>query len=69
MELNSFLFPAPQSSYSIHGSIGDIIYIPRDLPLVEVVDDPLDLSRKEEDTISEEEKEAKLDVKIKSVIN
>ena len=29
MELNSFLFPAPQSSYSIHGSIGDIIYIPR----------------------------------------
>ena len=29
MEFNSFLFPAPQSSYTIHGSIGDIIYIPR----------------------------------------
>ena len=30
MELNSFLFPAPTSSYSIHGAIGDLIYIPRE---------------------------------------
>ena len=29
MDLNSFLFPAPQSSYNMHNSIGDIIYIPR----------------------------------------
>ena len=29
MELNSFLFPAPQSSYTIHGALGDILYIPR----------------------------------------
>jgi hypothetical protein len=29
MEFNSFLFPAPQSSYTMHGAIGDIIYIPR----------------------------------------
>lgn len=31
MELNSFLFPAPQSSYSVHGSIGDILYIPKNI--------------------------------------
>jgi hypothetical protein len=30
MELNSFLFPAPQSSYTIHASIGDLLFIPRD---------------------------------------
>lgn len=30
MELNSFLFPAPQSSYTIHGAIGDLLFIPRD---------------------------------------
>ncbi len=29
MELNSFLFPAPSPSYSIHGAIGDVVYIPR----------------------------------------
>lgn len=29
MELNSFLFPAPQSSYTINGAIGDLLYIPR----------------------------------------
>lgn len=29
MELNSFLFPAPQSSYTMQGAIGDLIYIPR----------------------------------------
>lgn len=29
MELNSFLFPAPSSSYTMHGAIGEIIYIPR----------------------------------------
>ena len=29
MEFNSFLFPAPQSSYSMHGAVGEIIYIPR----------------------------------------
>ena len=29
MELNSFLFPAPASSYTMHGAIGDLIYIPR----------------------------------------
>lgn len=30
MELNSFLFPAPQSSYTIHAAIGDLLFIPRD---------------------------------------
>jgi len=29
MELNSFLFPAPSSSYTVYGSIGDLIYIPK----------------------------------------
>jgi hypothetical protein len=29
MELNSFLFPAPQPSYSVHSAIGDLLYIPR----------------------------------------
>ena len=46
MELNSFLFPAPQSSYSIHGSIGDVIYIPRKFERkdpAEVLDDSKEL--------------------------
>ena len=29
MELNSFLFPAPQPSYTVHSAIGDLLYIPR----------------------------------------
>jgi len=29
MELNSFLFPAPASSYTVKGAVGDLIYIPR----------------------------------------
>jgi len=29
MDLNSFLFPAPQSSYTIHATIGDLLFIPR----------------------------------------
>jgi len=29
MELNSFLFPAPQSSYTMLGAIGELIYVPR----------------------------------------
>jgi hypothetical protein len=33
MDLNSFLFPAPQSSYTINAAIGDILFIPRNYPL------------------------------------
>ena len=29
MEFNSFLFPAPQSSYSAQTNLGDLIYIPK----------------------------------------
>lgn len=29
MEFNSFLFPAPQSSYSSSTNLGDLIYIPK----------------------------------------
>jgi|LauGreDrversion4_2_1035121.scaffolds.fasta_scaffold379430_1 hypothetical protein len=29
MDLNSFLFPAPESSYTIHAAIGDLLFIPR----------------------------------------
>ena len=29
MELNSFLFPAPQSSYTVHAAIGDLLFIPK----------------------------------------
>ena len=29
MDLNSFLFPAPHSSYTLQGSIGDLLFIPR----------------------------------------
>jgi len=29
MEFNSFLFPAPPSSYTTHGGAGDLLYIPR----------------------------------------
>ena len=36
MELNSFLFPAPQSSYTMHGGVGEILYIPREPYLEEM---------------------------------
>lgn len=29
MDLNSFLFPAPESSYTIHAAVGDLLFIPR----------------------------------------
>ncbi len=29
MEFNSFLFPAPSSSYSASTNLGDLIYIPK----------------------------------------
>ena len=29
MELNSFLFPAPASSYTVNAAVGDLLFIPR----------------------------------------
>ncbi len=29
MELNSFMFPAPRPSYSLHTALGDLLFIPR----------------------------------------
>lgn len=32
MELNSFMFPAPKPSYSLHTALGDLLFIPRRQP-------------------------------------
>lgn len=53
MELNSFLFPAPQSSYSVHGSIGDILYIPKN---IKDIKESNNQSLKESDIVQEEGK-------------
>lgn len=64
MDFNSFLYPASPSSYSIHNSLGEIVYIPRAWPKKEDNSPSQEIKAQEDEDLNVSGLEAKNHAKV-----